>query len=287
MSLTNTPFRLALITLILCAPLTWSSNVQDQLASEYIGKTLTLRHFYSGDHLAFRADGTLDGTAPLGPWTVDGKLVIDEIKLHKSTLVVRGRRLILVFDSKSKTFQDYLVTLKDYREKNRDDIERFVRKRMVDVEISLPSEKPDAQQVASAMQAVFLTANESMVDLAPAHWRSYFERKEHRPPKPQDASQPVYSLSGNDGIVRPRITFDPEPDYSDTARQVKWQGTVLLSLVVEPTGTIRDIQIDSPLGAGLDEKSVEAVNNWKFDPAQKDGRPVPVAIKVEVTFHLY
>ena len=46
-------------------------------------------------------------------------------------------------------------------------------------------------------------------------------------------------------------------------------------------------RLRDPLGAGLDEKSVEAVSTWKFDPAQKDGKAVPLAIKVEVTFHLY
>ena len=37
----------------------------------------------------------------------------------------------------------------------------------------------------------------------------------------------------------------------------------------------------------LDEKAIEAVNQWKFEPAQKDGRPVAVAINVEVQFRLY
>jgi protein TonB len=41
------------------------------------------------------------------------------------------------------------------------------------------------------------------------------------------------------------------------------------------------------LGLGLDEKAIEAVNTWKFEPAQKDGRPVAVAINVEVQFRLY
>jgi TonB family protein len=38
---------------------------------------------------------------------------------------------------------------------------------------------------------------------------------------------------------------------------------------------------------GLDEKAIEAVKNWRFEPAMKDGHPVPVQIAVEVDFHLY
>jgi hypothetical protein len=37
---------------------------------------------------------------------------------------------------------------------------------------------------------------------------------------------------------------------------------------------------------GLDEKAIEAVKNWKFEPAMKDGRPVRVMIAVEVDFYL-
>ena len=56
---------------------------------------------------------------------------------------------------------------------------------------------------------------------------------------------------------------------------------------VDEDGKPRNLQIARPLGAGLDDKSVEAVETWKFEPAQKDGKPVRVAIMVEVTFHLY
>jgi TonB family protein len=41
------------------------------------------------------------------------------------------------------------------------------------------------------------------------------------------------------------------------------------------------------LGFGLDQKAIDAVRNWKFNPALKDGRPVDVQISVEVEFHLY
>jgi protein TonB len=38
---------------------------------------------------------------------------------------------------------------------------------------------------------------------------------------------------------------------------------------------------------GLDEKALEAVKNWRFEPALKDNKPVAVQINVEVTFRLY
>jgi protein TonB len=38
---------------------------------------------------------------------------------------------------------------------------------------------------------------------------------------------------------------------------------------------------------GLDEKAIEAVNQYRFKPAMKDGEPVPVRITVEVNFRLF
>jgi periplasmic protein TonB len=41
------------------------------------------------------------------------------------------------------------------------------------------------------------------------------------------------------------------------------------------------------LGMGLDEKALETVRTWRFEPGQKDGLPVAVQVHVEVIFHLY
>jgi TonB family protein len=56
----------------------------------------------------------------------------------------------------------------------------------------------------------------------------------------------------------------------------------VLWLIVGPDGTPRDIKVARALGMGLDQKAIEAVRNWKFEPALKDGKPVAVQINVEV-----
>ena len=58
-------------------------------------------------------------------------------------------------------------------------------------------------------------------------------------------------------------------------------------LVVGTDGRPSNIRVLSSLGMGLDEKAIEAVRTWKFEPAMKDGHPVRVEIAVEVDFHLY
>jgi len=68
---------------------------------------------------------------------------------------------------------------------------------------------------------------------------------------------------------------------------VKHQGVVVLALVVDPQGHARDIRVARSLGMGLDEKSIEAVRKWRFNPGTKDGVPVAVQVNVEVNFRLY
>jgi TonB family protein len=84
----------------------------------------------------------------------------------------------------------------------------------------------------------------------------------------------------------PRIQSRVEPEYSEEARKGKLQGSIQLSLVVDPTGTPTQVAVLRPLGMGLDEKAIEAVSQWKFTPGQKNGTPVPVYTQVEITFHL-
>jgi protein TonB len=85
----------------------------------------------------------------------------------------------------------------------------------------------------------------------------------------------------------PQATYDPEPDYSEQARKAGLQGTCTLSLTVTKEGLPADIKIIRSLGIGLDEKAVEAVKTWRFDPALHDGKAIPVKVETDLTFRLY
>ncbi len=95
----------------------------------------------------------------------------------------------------------------------------------------------------------------------------------------------AYRVGG--GVSAPKVLYEPDPEYSEEARKAKYQGTVVLWLVVSAEGKPQDIRVQRSLGMGLDEKAIEAVRQWRFDPAKKDGHPVPVMINVEVNFRLY
>jgi TonB family protein len=95
----------------------------------------------------------------------------------------------------------------------------------------------------------------------------------------------VFRVGG--GVSAPIALYRPDPDYSEEARKAKYQGVVVLGLIVDSNGRPRDVRVARSLGMGLDEKAIEAVRQWKFEPAKKDGTPVAVQINVEVSFRLY
>lgn len=95
----------------------------------------------------------------------------------------------------------------------------------------------------------------------------------------------VFRVGG--GVSAPRAIHTPDPEYSEEARKAKYQGTVVLWLIVDPEGRPRELKVARQLGMGLDQKAMDAVRNWRFEPAMKDGRPVAVQINVEVNFRLY
>jgi TonB family protein len=94
----------------------------------------------------------------------------------------------------------------------------------------------------------------------------------------------VYRVGG--GVTAPIVLSKKDPEYSEEARKAKYQGTVLLSIEVSPSGIASNIKVQRSLGLGLDEKAIEAVKQWKFKPGYKDGKPVTVAATIEVNFRL-
>jgi TonB family protein len=276
---------LALLSLPLRVARADDTEIESQLKSAYLGNVITLRHFYSFEHLRFHADGTLDGDSLIGPWTLAGQIEVKEIHLRGNLLVIKGRRIQLSIDAKGKT-HDQLTTIDGFPETQRDARREALNKLVAEIEIELP-EKPDQSAVSSAMNAVFLMPGESMVDIVPAYWHDYFAKQEGKPRILSDQRAGSYEKVVGGAVTPPNADFAPDPDYSLEARKARYQGTVVLSMVVNASGASTNLQIVRPLGLGLDEKAVEAVGTWKFKPGQKDGKPVAVLLMVEVTFRLY
>jgi len=96
----------------------------------------------------------------------------------------------------------------------------------------------------------------------------------------------LYRIGG--GVSAPLVLHAVDPEFSDEARRAKYQGLVLIQMIVDAQGNPQNPKVVRPLGMGLDEKALEAVRQYKLKPAMKDGKtPVPVMITIEVNFRLY
>ena len=98
---------------------------------------------------------------------------------------------------------------------------------------------------------------------------------------------PQIARPGVNGVTVPACTYCPLPEYTNQARKARIQGTVVVQAVVTVDGRAEHISVVRGLGSGLDEKAIEAVKKWRFNPARDaDGHPVAVAVPMEVTFRL-
>lgn len=96
----------------------------------------------------------------------------------------------------------------------------------------------------------------------------------------------IYLPPGN-GVKLGRALSTPDPQYSDSARQAKITGTVILAVAVNARGAVDAVKVVRSVEPGLDQNAMDAVKQWKFTPATKDGKPVAVQIDMMVEFHLY
>lgn len=115
------------------------------------------------------------------------------------------------------------------------------------------------------------------------------------PPYPTEPGKPIEEQISAGEIFRvepgyvesPRPTFAPDPEYSELARKAKYQGTCVMGVIVGADGTLKDVWVTKKAGLGLDQKSLEVVRNWKFQPGTKNGVPVAVLVHIETQFNLF
>jgi TonB family protein len=94
----------------------------------------------------------------------------------------------------------------------------------------------------------------------------------------------VFKVGG--GVSQPVPIYKVDPEYSEEARKAKYSGTVLLAVIIDSEGRVRNPTVVKSLGMGLDEKAMEAVLKWKFKPGMKSGQAVNVKAQIEVNFRL-
>ncbi len=97
-----------------------------------------------------------------------------------------------------------------------------------------------------------------------------------------------------DGVRIPKAVSRPEAELSDEARKYireqhikNFKATARLSLVIDSNGNPQNPCLMKSAGHGLDAQAAKAVRQYKFAPATKAGKPVPMRIVLELNFKTY
>ncbi len=94
----------------------------------------------------------------------------------------------------------------------------------------------------------------------------------------------VYTVGG--GVTAPTVIFRVEPEYSEEARKARYEGVVRIEAIVHADGSLEIVRVVRSLGFGLDEKAIEALQQWRFRPGMRGGEAVAVNLNIEVSFNL-
>jgi len=124
-----------------------------------------------------------------------------------------------------------------------------------------------------------------MSDAAAMHARAQ-EAWKTTNPRVETAAPAQAAVKVGGGVTAPALLWKLEPEYSEEARGLKYQGAVVVSIEVWPDGQAHNIKVVKSLGFGLDEKAIEAVQQWKFQPGKRDNVPVNVKATIEINFRL-
>jgi TonB family protein len=131
----------------------------------------------------------------------------------------------------------------------------------------------------------------------PSYWKPYalknFASPHTTTPPPtapvtpdEQSSTPKPARIGG-AVKPPKLLRSKDPEFNEVARRLLYGGQALVHLQLEPDGTVTKMSIVRPLGLGLDERAIAAIQQYKLSPATENGNPILVELNIEVNFQIY
>ncbi len=140
-------------------------------------------------------------------------------------------------------------------------------------------------QLSKAINVMFApTLDDSVIATLPAYWQNYFATKEG---KVRAAKVDASAMRPGGDVKPPHLITMIDPASNDYAQKNNIAGMVFLQMVVDANGRPGDVAIVRPIGFGLDEKAVDAVEHSQFRAGTLNGKPVSELVNLQVTFRIY
>jgi TonB family protein len=303
------------------APASTGGLSEDQLKQMLVGKTFYLRGGYLDDSLSFNEHGVLSGRAAQGSYTLS-MIQIEKVSLGKRKVTLDGVRYglhflgALPYEDPSTAVDRVRITPKKKTVRITIDREQVVKPKKQKPEKpgkgaaataapAAPAQAatPAAEQpvdsgsittttspahagrvLKDALDRIFApTLDARMMDAMPGFWKLYYQAAAAK----MDYQPAPGVLRQSQVDRKARLLTAVDPQSNQYAQDNGVAGMALYHAVIGPDGKPGEIAVARPIGFGLDENAVDAIRKARFEPAIKDGKPVPVLLDLVVEFRIY
>lgn len=225
-----------------------TGSLQKQLEHRLLKHVFIVRNFYVGDHLVFDSQGNLlkgDNSLGYNGCRCIAALKVRGLEIMNSELVLHGPRMV----GDSEPRMEYSHLSREHTE--------------VQIDIELDQSLMNETAIAGILNKVFLTGKDNLRDLAPPYaWKAA---------EPVVTAEEASKTGGNSvdvkemsrighGVTPPKAIHSPDPEYSKEARKAKFQGDVMLSIIINAKGNVTQVKITRCLGYGLEDAAVQAAS---------------------------
>ena len=146
-----------------------------------------------------------------------------------------------------------------------------VKQRFANLVAPLP--RTASRRLVIGSLAAFAVAAVSLTAIRPV----WSQTQKHERPE-------VYTVGGD--VLPPKLLSKTSPEYTPEAKAARIEGRVVLKTTITAEGTADDVEVISGIDPGLDQKAIQSVLQWTFQPGTKDGKAVAVKATIEINFRL-
>lgn len=100
---------------------------------------------------------------------------------------------------------------------------------------------------------------------------------------PDDEAFAAYQRVTKD-MKPPKPTHSPDPDYPEIPADAEPRGVVVMLVGINTKGRVELVHVLRSSNNAFETSAVSTVRTWKFSPAKRDGKPIPVQVSVEMHF---
>jgi TonB family protein len=252
-------------------------QLEDALKKKFEGKVVTLRAFYKEDYLKYDGSGQPEFQADTGPWTVYGRVALADLKLKKDKIEMEGNRALVSWPEDGNGI-GRLTHLRSDR---------------ILIEVQRNAAHQDESSIQKLLSQVFLSARDNLSEFVPEHWKRFLSgdmqiADRHRQPSRFTAPKPPAPrrVRVSQGVTEGMLVKKVQPEYPALAKAAKLQGDVVFIAVIDTQGVLKVTSVLKPLGMGIEESAMEAVNQWRYRTYLLNGEPVEVETTITVKYML-